>query len=149
MDPVSLSIFLGLLVLSAFFSGTELALMTLSAHKVQSLAKTGGWRGRLLSRLRANPDRLLITILIGNNLVNVAASALATVSALALAESLALPGEYGIAIATGIVTFLILMFGEITPKSLASKYSDTISLAVAPVYAVLMVVLFPVSVILE
>ncbi|HRI35601.1 MAG TPA: CNNM domain-containing protein [bacterium] len=138
-----------LVSLSAFFSGTELALMTLSAHRVESIAKTGGFSARILKRLKANPDRLLVTILIGNNLANVGASALATVSALTLAESLRLPGEYGIAIATGAVTFILLMFGEITPKSLAAKHAVSISLAVAPIYAVLVVLFLPISIVLE
>lgn len=76
-----------------------------------------------MARIKEKNDRLLITILIGNNLANVGASALATVASIKIAESFSLPGEYGIGIATGAVTLILLLFGEITPKSIASKYS--------------------------
>ncbi len=92
---------------------------------------------------------MLITILIGNNLANVAASALATVASIKIAESFSLPGEYGIGIATGAVTMILLLFGEITPKSIASKYAGPISLAVAPFYEILMTALTPITVAIE
>lgn len=149
MDPVSIITFVILILLSAFFSGTEIALMTISKHTIVGFLKEKRTGAKSLKRIKEKSDQLLIVILIGNNLVNVGASALATVSAINIAESLSLPGEYGIGIATGAVTLILLLFGEITPKSLASKYSGEVSLLVAPFYELLMKVLFPLTVIIE
>jgi putative hemolysin len=90
-------------------------------------------------------DKLLITIMIGNNLVNVGASAMGTVASISLAKSLALPDEYGILIATGVVTMIILLFGDITPKTIFARYSTPISLFVSPIYRVLMPLFLPLS----
>lgn len=149
MDPVSIITFIILILLSAFFSGTEIALMTISKHTIVGFLKEKRTGAKSLKRIKEKSDQLLIVILIGNNLVNVGASALATVSAIFIAESLSLPGEYGIGIATGVVTLILLLFGEITPKSLASKYSGEVSLLVAPFYEFLMKLLFPLTVIIE
>ena len=149
MDPASLLIFVTLIALSAFFSGTEIALMTISKHTIEWFLREKRVGAKALKRIKEKNDQLLITILIGNNLVNVGASALATVSAIKLAESLNLPWEYGIAFATGAVTLTLLLFWEITPKSLASKYTGTLSLLVAPFYEVLMKFIFPVVYIIE
>ena len=105
---------LGLLILlSGFFSGTETAFTSLSAMQIHELAESRGRRGQLVSRLTGKPELLLSTILIGNNLVNIAASALAT------KLTIELFGEAAIGIMTGIMTFLILVFGEVTPKHVA------------------------------
>ncbi len=149
MDPTSLIIFFSLIALSAFFSGTEIALMSLSEHAIQGYAKEKRAGSKSLVRIKKKNDKLLITILIGNNLANVGASALATVASIKVAESLSLPGEYGIGIATGAVTLILLLFGEITPKSIASRYAGNISLVVAPFYEVLMTVLTPVTAMIE
>lgn len=149
MDPTSLLIFITLVALSAFFSGTEMALMSLSQHAIQGYQKEKRAGSKSLARIKKKNDKLLITILIGNNLVNVGASALATVAAIKIAESFSLPGSYGIGIATGAVTLILLLFGEITPKSIASKYPGSISLAVAPFYEVLMMLLTPITFVIE
>jgi CBS domain containing-hemolysin-like protein len=114
-----------LLVFSGIFSGSETALVALSMARVEALAKEGRAGARALYQLKEDPSRMLTTILIGNNLVNIAASALATV--MATREF----GSAGPGIAVGGLTLVILVFGEITPKSLATRYSERISLFVA------------------
>jgi CBS domain containing-hemolysin-like protein len=115
-----------LLILSGLFAGSETALTTLSAARVEALLKDGRRGGNALFRLKSNPTRMLITLLIGNNLVNIGASAMATVIAV---ERL---GHLGPGVAVGVLTLLILLFGEVTPKTLAIRYAERISLTVAP-----------------
>jgi CBS domain containing-hemolysin-like protein len=114
-----------LLVFSGVFSGSETALVALSMARAEALAKEGRAGARALYQLKEDPSRMLTTILIGNNLVNIAASALATV--MATREF----GSAGPGIAVGVLTLVILVFGEITPKSLATRYSERISLFIA------------------
>ncbi|MGD2138084.1 MAG: hemolysin family protein [Gammaproteobacteria bacterium] len=114
-----------LLVLSGVFSGSETALVALSLARVEGLVKEGRHGAAALYRLKQDPSRMLTTILIGNNLVNIAASAIATVMATRLF------GAAGPGIAVGVLTLVILVFGEITPKSLATRYSERISLFIA------------------
>ncbi len=116
----------GLLILSGVFSGSETALVALSIARAEALHKEGRAGSGALVRLKRNPSRMLITILIGNNVVNIGASALATVVA---TERL---GHFGPGIAVGVLTILILIFGEITPKSLATRYAERISLVISP-----------------
>ncbi|MFK7780065.1 MAG: hemolysin family protein [Candidatus Gracilibacteria bacterium] len=149
MDPILVLIFIILFLLSAFFSGTELALMSLPQHKIDSLLKGNKFGTKSLKKIKSNNDRLLITILIGNNLVNVYTAALATTIAISFGESLELSQSTVIGIATGIVTFLLLLFGEIIPKSYATKNAATISLLVAPIYKILMIVLHPIIIFIE
>ena len=115
-----------LLFLSAFFSGSETALVMLSLGRADALARDRRRGSRALCVLKAQPQRMLVAILIGNNVVNISASALATV--IATREF----GNAGPGVAVGVLTIIILVFGEITPKSLATRYSERISLAVAP-----------------
>lgn len=122
-----LLVLLLLLILSGIFSGSETALVTLSLARAEALYREGRPGANALHYLKTNPVRMLITILIGNNVVNIAASAMATVLA---TEWL---GHIGPGIAVGVLTILILIFGEITPKSLATRYSERISLVIAPV----------------
>lgn len=119
-------ILLTLLFLSGLFSGSETALVNLSIARVQGLVAEGRHGAAALYRLKKDPSRMLTTILIGNNLVNIAASAIATVLATRLF------GSAGPGIAVGVLTIVILVFGEITPKSLATRYSERISLFIAP-----------------
>ncbi|MCK4926843.1 MAG: HlyC/CorC family transporter [Candidatus Aenigmarchaeota archaeon] len=102
-----------LIVLSAFFSASEIALLSLGRINLHRMVKEKTKNSELISKLLEDPNRLLITILIGNNLVNVSASALAT------SIGIFLFGSLGIGIAVGVMTFLILLFGEILPKSYA------------------------------
>lgn len=105
--------------------------------RVEALRKEGKNGAKALYKLKSNPARMLITILIGNNVVNIAASAIATVIA---TERL---GSIGPGVAVGVLTILILVFGEIAPKSLATRYSERISLTTAPVMLFIMRLLLP------
>ncbi len=115
-----------LLFFSGLFSGSETALTALSLARAEGLRKEGRTGARALYELKQDPSRMLITILIGNNVVNIAASAMATVVATRWF------GSMGPGIAVGVLTILILIFGEITPKSMATRYSERISLFIAP-----------------
>ncbi len=126
-----------LLILSGVFSGSETALVALSMGRVESLVKEGRISSAALYRLKKDPSQMLTTILIGNNLVNIAASALATV--IATREF----GSAGPGIAVGLLTFFILVFGEITPKSLATRYPERISLFIAMPLLAFMRLIYP------
>ncbi|MFA6458371.1 MAG: hemolysin family protein [Patescibacteria group bacterium] len=111
-----------LLVLSAFFSSSEVAFVSLSPAKVKVLAERKSRASKLVVALKSRPQRLLATVLLGNNLVNILASGLATVVATEMF------GSFGLGIATGLMTFLILIFGEIFPKAFAQKYAENVAL---------------------
>ncbi len=132
-----------LLTLSGFFSASEIALFSLGPARVRSLREEGSRSARALERLKANPERLLATILVGNNLVNIGAASQAT------AIALAAYGSSGVAYATGVMTLLVLIFGEIAPKGFAAANAERIALAVAPIIYFLSRVLFPVVTPLE
>jgi CBS domain containing-hemolysin-like protein len=118
-----------LLVLSGFFSSAETALFSISKAKAIHLAKQKGPTNKLIRKMKADPHRLLATILIGNNLANVGASAIATAITIDLFES------HAVGIATGVMTFLILIFGEIFPKSIATRNNILIArLVIFPLY---------------
>ena len=118
-----------LLVLSGFFSSAETALFSISKAKAIHLAKEKGRTNTLIKKMKDDPHRLLSTILIGNNLVNVGASAIATAITIGLVES------HAVGIATGIMTFAILIFGEIFPKSIATRNNILIArLVIFPLY---------------
>lgn len=135
-----LALLAGLILLSGFFSGTETAFTSLSAVQVHRLEESGGKRGRLVARLTARPDALLTTILVGNNLVNVAASATATQLAIQWL------GSTAIGVVTGVMTLVILVFGEVTPKHLAIQNNEWVCLHTARVITALSFVLRPVVV---
>ena len=120
-----------LLTLSAFFSSAETAFTAISKARVRKLEEEGKKGAAQLSKLHSEPQRFLATILLGNNLVNILATALATDLAIKAFNSA------GIGIATGLMTFLILVFGEITPKTLAIRHAEKIALLGArPIYFV-------------
>lgn len=127
-----------LLGASAFFSASETALMSLSKIRVRHMSEEGVKGIDLVHRLITQPGKLLGTILVGNNAVNVAASALATSLAIDHFKG------SGIGIATAIMTILILVFSEITPKSLAAQHSEKVSLKVAGPLSILVYVLNPI-----
>jgi len=131
-----------LIGMSSFFSATETALMSLSKIRIRHLVEERVKNADVVSKLVENPSKLLGSILVGNNVVNIGASALAT--------SLAIHylGSAGIGIATGVMTLLILIFGEITPKSLAAQHSEYFSLKIARFITFLTVVLSPIVTIL-
>ena len=122
-DLVALLVLLGF---SGFFSGSETALTSLSMVRVDALVREGRAGAQALHKLKTNTNRMLITILIGNNLVNIGASAMATVLATEVF------GYLGPGIAVGVLTLLILVFGEITPKTFAARYAGHIALISAP-----------------
>ncbi|MBW9270981.1 MAG: hemolysin family protein [Candidatus Thiodiazotropha sp. (ex. Lucinisca nassula)] len=130
-------ILVALLVLSGVFSGSETALVSLSMARAEALYKEGRSGAHALYILKKDPSRMLITILIGNNVVNIAASAIATVIATDYF------GDSGPGIAVGVLTIVILIFGEITPKSLATRFSERISLAIAPLIYGFMRLIYP------
>ena len=126
-----------LLASSAFFSGSETALMAVDRWRIRHMARKRR-RARLVEKTLKEPEKLIGTILLGNNLVNVAASALATSIAISLA------GESGVIWATLIMTLLILVFAEITPKTIAAYHPERISiLVVQPIYAFIKI-LYPI-----
>ncbi|MBF0171795.1 MAG: HlyC/CorC family transporter [Nitrospinae bacterium] len=122
MEPLLLGrliLLMGLLGLSAFFSGSEVALFSLTRIQVDRLKARNPQAGVRVERLLAKPQRLLVTIFIGNELTNVAISAVVTVIALELF------GSAGLAVAMGVASFLLLVVGEITPKTLAHYHNQT------------------------
>ena len=129
-----------LLAFSAFFSGSETALMAVSRIRLKHLAKTKPRRTKLIEGMLHKPERLIGTILLGNNLVNVAMSAIAT------AIAITLWGDKGIAYVTGILTFTILVFAEITPKVYAKYFNERVSLITAPILRAIMIVFNPIVV---
>jgi Mg2+/Co2+ transporter CorB len=129
-----------LLLLSGFFSGSETALMTLNRYRLSYQADQGVRGAILARRLLDRPDRLIGLILLGNNFVNILASSLATVIALRIG------GEGAIAIAAGLLTLIILIFSEVTPKTLAALHPERLAYPAAFAYTPLMKVLQPVVV---
>lgn len=127
-----------LIALSGFFSGLEVALVGVSKSKVDQLLKDGKKGSKALHKLKTNPSWMMSSVNLGNNLVNVGASALATSTAIQFF------GDDGLGIAIGIMTFLILVFGEITPKTYCNANSAKIALRYAPVLLVFSYVFYPV-----
>jgi putative hemolysin len=124
-----IAILVVLLVLSGFFSGAEVALVSLSRFKARQMVERKKIGSGFVKKLKDDPQRMLSTILIGNNVVNVAASALATSIMLSIFQN------YAIGIATGVMTLLILVFGEIVPKSIATQKNEiTARLVSAPIW---------------
>lgn len=141
MDPsvaVKLVILVILLFLSGFFSSAETALTTVNKLRMRSLAEDGVKRANTVLTLIENPANMLSAVLIGNNIVNLSASSLAT--SVALDQF----GSQGAAIATGLLTLLVLIFGEITPKRLATLHNEKLSLMYAPLFLGLTRLLTPV-----
>lgn len=116
-----------LLILSAFFSMSETALMSLSKIRIRHMVEEGVKGAKLVEKLIEDPNKLLGAILIGNNIVNIGASAIAT----SLAVKVSGGSESAVVVVTGIMTVLILIFGEITPKSIAKQKSEEVSLKVS------------------
>ena len=136
---ITLIIIFLLLLLSAFFSGSETALTGASRPLMHQLERTGGARARIVNGLHLNKGRLLGGILIGNNLVNIFASALAT-SAL-----FGMFGDAGIVYATLIMTALIVLFAEVLPKTYALHNADRVALWIAPIIRPIILLFSPLS----
>ncbi len=126
-----------LILLSAFFSGSETALMTLNRYRLRHQAEQGHRAARMAERLLQRPDRLIGLILLGNNFVNILASSLATVLAIRLG------GEGAIPLAAGLLTLVILIFSEVAPKTLAALHPERLAFPAAWVYVPLLKVSYP------
>jgi CBS domain containing-hemolysin-like protein len=137
-DAVEILLFVICILLSAFFSSSEVALISLTRAKARTLVNEGRPGSKAVAALKESPEHLLITILIGNNIVNVSAAALATAIAIQIF------GDFGVGIATGFVVIILLVFGEIGPKIYAARASDSFALTVAPVILFLSRIFTPV-----
>lgn len=146
LDTVSIIqavIIVVLLLLSAFFSSAETSLTTINPIKVRTLIENGNKRAMTLQKVTDQHGKMLSAILIGNNIVNISASSLATTMAISVW------GNYAVGIATGILTLLVLLFGEILPKNIAMFKSEPLALFYAPVIYGLMTLLTPVIFIVD
>ena len=143
MDPNQIFILIVLLVLSGFFSSAETSLFSISRTRIRYLAKEDDRFFKLIEKMRENPHKLLTTILIGNNIVNVGAAALATSVVMDQFPN------YAVGVTTGIMAFLILVFGEVLPKSTATRNNVLIAkIAIYPIYWCSML-FFPILIILN
>jgi len=133
----------GLIVASAFFSGSETALTAASRARMHQLEKTGDHSARILNRLFEMRERLIGALLLGNNLVNILASAMAT------SLFINLFGDAGVVYATFVMTALVVVFAEVLPKTVAIIHPDRVALLVAPVVRVIVFVFGPVSAAIE
>lgn len=124
--------------LSAFFSSSETALVTVNKIRMKNLAENGDKRAAKVLKVTSDSGKMLSAILIGNNIVNIFASSLATILAIDIF------GDIGSGIATGVLTIVILIFGEVTPKTMATIKADSFALAIAGIIDVLMFILTPV-----
>ena len=150
-EILQLVILVLLILLSAFFSSAETALTTVNKMRIRALAEEGNKRAIKVQKLIDEPTKLLSAILIGNNIVNLTASSLATTLTLSLCEHGGFGKNTSLAtgIATGILTIVVLIFGEITPKSLATAFSLPLSCAYAGIISFLSFILTPVSFLLN
>ena len=141
MNDIPLSALFGalfvLILLSAFFSGSETALMTLNRYRLRHLVARGHTAATRADKLLKRPDRLIGLILLGNNFANILASSLATIIALRLG------GESAIAIAAGLLTLVILIFAEVAPKTLAALHPERLAFPAAIIYTPLLKICYP------
>ena len=142
-DAILLVVLVILLALSAFFSSAETSLTTVNRLRIRALVDEGDKRAIALSKIIEDPGKLLSALLIGNNIVNISASSIATV----LATNFF--GSAGAGISTGVMTLLVLVFGEITPKTIASLKAEKIALSYAKIVYVIMFVFTPLIFILD
>ena len=133
----------GLIILSAFFSGSETSLTSASKPRMHNLARTGKKNAKIFEELFKNKEMLICTILFANNLVNILASAIATKILIELTNN------EGILYATIIMTLMILIFGELIPKTLALSKADQFALKIAPFMRILVYILYPLTVALN
>lgn len=136
--PIQALSILAMVLLSGFFSSAETSMTTVNRIRVQSLVEQGNKRAAILDKVISDSSKMLSTILIGNNIVNMAASALMTTLTINVF------GNVYVSIATGLLTLVILLFGEITPKTLASIHAEKLALSYARVIYLLMIILTPV-----
>ncbi|EOI6440947.1 HlyC/CorC family transporter [Yersinia enterocolitica] len=141
MDHVSTSTLIIILVImvvvSAYFSASETGMMTLNRYRLRHLSKQGNRAARRVEKLLRRSDRLISLVLIGNNLVNILASALATI------VGIRLYGNAGVAIATGVLTFVVLIFAEVMPKTIAALYPERVAFPSSVLLAPLQKIMLP------
>ena len=146
MNDIPLSVLFSslgiLLILSAFFSSSETALMTLNRLRLKNLAKNSKG-AKLAQKLLLQPDRLIGLILIGNNFINIAASTITTITAFKLATDFSISSEAAAAYGTVILTLLILIFAEVTPKTYAALHPERIAFPAAFILTPLMKLMYP------
>ncbi len=142
-DALEILLFILCILLSAFFSSAEVALVSIHRAKVRTLINEGKPGSKAVAALKESPEHLLITILIGNTFVNIAAGSIAT------AVAIQMFGDLGVGIATGFVVIVLLVFGEIGPKIYAARASDSFALTVAPIILFLSRLLSPVIWVVE
>ncbi|MDY0970094.1 HlyC/CorC family transporter [Siccibacter turicensis] len=126
-----------MVVVSAYFSGSETGMMTLNRYRLRHMAKQGNRAARRVEKLLRKPDRLISLVLIGNNLVNILASAIATI------VGMRLYGNAGVAIATGILTFVVLVFAEVLPKTIAALYPEKVAFPSSVLLGPLQILMMP------
>lgn len=126
-----------MVVISAYFSGSETGMMTLNRYRLRHRAKQGNRAARRVEKLLRKPDRLISLVLIGNNLVNILASALGTI------VGMRLYGNAGVAIATGVLTFVVLVFAEVLPKTIAALYPEKVAYPSSFLLAPLLILMMP------
>ncbi|MBJ7552292.1 HlyC/CorC family transporter [Marinomonas ostreistagni] len=147
MNEVPLSILGGILffliILSAFFSSSETGMLSINKYRLKHLVKSGHRSAKKASKLLERPDRLIGVILIGNNFVNILASAIATIIAVRIW------GDAGVAIATAALTLIVLIFAEVTPKTMATIHPEKIAFPASWVLTVLLKALYPLVVIVN
>ena len=137
-DSISLIIIIACIVMSAYFSATETAFSSLNRIRIKNMADKGNKKAKLVLRLSENYDSLLSTILIGNNIVNIASASLATVLFVKL-----LGDEAGPSVSTLVTTVVVLIFGEVSPKSIAKESPEKFAMFSAPILNVLRIILTP------
>ena len=137
-QSISLIIIIGCIIMSAYFSATETAFSSLNRIRIKNMAEKGNKRAGLVLKLSENYDGLLSTILIGNNIVNIASASLATVIFVKL-----LGDEAGASISTVVTTIVVLIFGEVSPKSIAKESPEQFAMFSAPILNAFMVLLTP------
>ena len=147
MDNIStqmLFIILGILILiSAYFSGSETGMMSLNRYRLRHLEKEKHKGAKRVSGLLKRPDRLIGLILIGNNLVNIAASSIATIIAIRLSVEVGVSKDLALLIATIVLTLVVLIFAEVTPKTLAALYPEKIAFPSSIILSLLLKILLP------
>lgn len=126
-----------MVVISAWFAGSETSMMTLNRYRLRHRAKQGNRQAKRVEKLLRKPDRLISLVLIGNNLVNILASALGTIVGMRLF------GNAGVAIATGTLTFVILVFAEVLPKTIAALYPEKVAYPSSLLLAPLQIIMLP------
>ncbi|EKK4016107.1 HlyC/CorC family transporter [Cronobacter sakazakii] len=126
-----------MVVVSAYFSGSETGMMTLNRYRLRHQSKQGNRAAKRVERLLRKPDRLISLVLIGNNLVNILASSLATI------VGMRLYGDAGVAIATGVLTFVVLVFAEVLPKTVAALYPEKVAFPSSFLLGPLQIIMMP------